>query len=204
MTYMSDISILSLRCRHPSRPPVVPAEPHALVRRAVALFLVPLAVFAATREVFLAAGFDAFLAVEAPFLALETAFLPVPAGVGGNHTALVALAFATSEAPRTAHRCLSVTFLNPLLMSNILLPPDGGEPGADPSRTSGVGLWRTDTPPFPCRGVLLHRRPSLIPGRPHRRGVVPQPITLLNRSRIDFFAVFAGCRTLPGTRTTME
>jgi len=75
-------------------------------------FLVPRAVFFAALVVFLVVLFDAFVA-------LETAFLPVSSGLGGNHTALVALVFATSEAPRAAHRCLSVMFLKPLLMSNI-------------------------------------------------------------------------------------
>ena len=53
------------------------------------------------------------------FLAVEAAFLPASAGWGGNHTALVALAFATNEAPRAAHLSLSVTLFHPLLISII-------------------------------------------------------------------------------------
>jgi len=80
------------------------------VRLEAAAFLVPLTDFLAALLVFLAVRFDAFVVLEA-------AFLPVSAGLGGNQTALVALVFATSEAPRAAQRCLSVTLLNPLLMS---------------------------------------------------------------------------------------
>ena len=53
------------------------------------------------------------------FLAVDAAFLPVACGPGGNHTALVALAFATNEAPRAAHLPLSVALFHRLVNSII-------------------------------------------------------------------------------------
>jgi len=75
-------------------------------------------VFLADPVVFLA---DPVVFFVAP-LAFEAALLPVSAGLGGNHTALVALAFATNEAPRAAHVSLSETRFQRLLMSIIDCP----------------------------------------------------------------------------------
>ena len=95
----------------------------------VVFFAAPV-VFLAAGVVFLAAPvFFAALVVflVAPvvaFVAAETAFLPVSTGSGGNHTALVALTFATNEAPRAAH-CSGVrdALQSALDLDHLLLPP---------------------------------------------------------------------------------
>jgi hypothetical protein len=111
---------------------------HVFFRRTgLVTFLVPVVLAAAV--VFLVA-----------FLAVEAAFLPVSTGFGGNHTNLVALAFATNEAPRAAHFSLSVTLFHGLLISIIscslpLLSFTHFRP--DPEVDLGViGLWVTNSP----------------------------------------------------------
>ena len=64
------------------------------------------------------------LAAPAVFLAVAAAFLPDFAGdLSGNHTALVALAFATNEAAHAVHLPLSVTLVDCFSMSIINSSP---------------------------------------------------------------------------------
>lgn len=73
--------------------------------------------------------------------------------------------------------------------------------------------------PHPLRGANFTRRSTaVVPGRGQCKpasGLSRQrlrsgpsggqpPTVRLKRARIDFFAWFAGCLTLPGTSTTME
>src|SRR5512145_1623274 len=104
-----------------------PRDLHAFLRRTgLVTLLVPVVVFLAAPLVFLAAPL-VFLAAPVvslvtplvALLAVEAALSPVSTGLGGNHTTLVALAFATNEAPRAAHFSLSVTLFHRLFISII-------------------------------------------------------------------------------------
>src|SRR5512145_2858234 len=115
-----------------------PRDLHAFLRHTgLVTLLVPVVVFLAAPLVFLAAPL-VFLAAPLVFLvvflaapvvslvtplvallAVEAALSPVSTGLGGNHTTLVALAFATNEAPRAAHFSLSVTLFHRLFISII-------------------------------------------------------------------------------------
>src|SRR4029079_12899671 len=118
----------SPRCRQAFCLPVALFLPLvAFLVTPVAFLVTPFALVGALLLLFFAAPVDffvalpvAFLAVPVVFLAVFSAvaatFLTVSTGSGGNHTAWVALTFATNEAPRAPHCFRSVTLPSPFLM----------------------------------------------------------------------------------------
>src|SRR5689334_18537270 len=130
---------------------------HVFFRRTgLVTFLVPSVIFLAAPVVFLAAPVvflvARLVAVLVVSLAVETAFLPVSTGSGGNHTTLVALTFAMNEAPRAAHFSRSVTPFSWLLISIICCSLPDVVLHCRPAliRKSISGSSVSGSPPPPC------------------------------------------------------
>ena len=103
------------------------AEPPAFLVALPVFFAEPLPVFLAVLVVFFAVPVVVFAARLPDRFAAAAPFPAASTGAGGNHTALVALSFATNVAPRAVHAVRSVA------LRYVLLDRAQPGPGSFPS-----------------------------------------------------------------------